>query len=225
MPGPSAAPTRAHRAWTVRTSRMSRRTACSGGSANWRLRSGRRRTDRTPSEECSYRRPIDGEEPQAQAVGHLDPARSGVHDSSDAGARADLRSRPSTRAVRLPAGPQCPAGGDRGGRDAVPRPSGSRRRRPRGLLRVHSTRRTDAVARAAHRGPACAASDQDVAGMRRGGNRRPRTEDTHDRGQGSAARHSARVSHLTAAGQSVHAPVRAGVEEVRAGARALALGS
>ena len=42
-----------------------------------------------------------------------------VHDSSDAGARSDLRSRPSTRAVRLPAGPQCPAGGDRGGRHAV----------------------------------------------------------------------------------------------------------
>ncbi len=160
---------------------------------------------------------LDGEEPQAQAVGHLDPARSGVHDSSDAGARTDLRSRPSTRAVRLPAGPQRPAGGDRGGRDAVPRPPGSRRRRPRRLLRVHSTRRTDAVARAAHRGPAGAASDQDVAGMRRGGNRRSRSQDTHDRGQGSAARHSARVSHLTTAGQSVHAPVRAGVEEARAG--------
>ena len=79
--------------------------------------------------------------------------------------------------------------------DAVPRPPGSRRRRPRGLLRVHSTRRTDVVARAAHRGCACAASDQDVAGMRRGGNRRPRKEDTHDRGQGSAARHSAGLTH------------------------------
>jgi group II intron reverse transcriptase/maturase len=38
---------------------------------------------------------LDGEEPQAQAVGHLDPAGPGLHDSSDAGARADLRSRPS----------------------------------------------------------------------------------------------------------------------------------
>jgi hypothetical protein len=28
-----------------------------GGSANWRLRSGRRLTDRIPSEECTYRRP------------------------------------------------------------------------------------------------------------------------------------------------------------------------
>jgi group II intron reverse transcriptase/maturase len=39
---------------------------------------------------------LDGEEPQAQAVGHLDPAGPGLHDSSDAGARSDLRSRPST---------------------------------------------------------------------------------------------------------------------------------
>ena len=114
MPGPSAAPTRARRAWTVRTSRISKRTACSGGSANWRLRSGRRRTDRTRSDECSSRRPI---RQDSQAAGHLDPAGSGLHDSSDAGARTDLRSRPSARAVRLPAGPQCPAGGDRGGRD------------------------------------------------------------------------------------------------------------
>jgi RNA-directed DNA polymerase len=29
---------------------------------------------------------------QASTAGHLDPARSGVHDSSDAGARSDLRS-------------------------------------------------------------------------------------------------------------------------------------
>jgi hypothetical protein len=34
--------TRARRARTVTTSRMSMRTACSGGSANWRLRSGRK---------------------------------------------------------------------------------------------------------------------------------------------------------------------------------------
>src|ERR1700680_1456445 len=53
----SAAPTRAHRVWTDRTSRTSRRMGCNGGLANWRLRSGRRPTDRTLSEECSYRRP------------------------------------------------------------------------------------------------------------------------------------------------------------------------
>src|SRR6476469_8859427 len=57
MPMPSAAPTRAHRAWMVRSSRISRRMGCSDGSANWRLRSGRRLIDRLPSEECSYRKP------------------------------------------------------------------------------------------------------------------------------------------------------------------------
>jgi hypothetical protein len=35
---------------------------------------------------------------QAQAAGHLDLAGSGLHDSSDAGAGTDLRSRPFTRA-------------------------------------------------------------------------------------------------------------------------------
>src|ERR1700739_2868318 len=53
----SAAPTRAHRGQMGRTLRTSRRMAWSGGSANWRLRSGRRLTDRIPSEECTYRRP------------------------------------------------------------------------------------------------------------------------------------------------------------------------
>ena len=56
-PMPSAAPTRARRAWTVRTSRPSRRTGWSDGWANWRLRSGRRLTDRTLSDAFSYRRP------------------------------------------------------------------------------------------------------------------------------------------------------------------------
>ena len=57
MPMPSAAPTRARRAWTVRTSRRSRRTGLSDGWANWRLRSGRRLTDQTLSDGFSYRRP------------------------------------------------------------------------------------------------------------------------------------------------------------------------
>src|SRR6266545_1069024 len=56
-PMPSAAPTRARRVWMVRTSWTSTRMGCSGGLANWRLLSGKRLTDRTPSEECSYRRP------------------------------------------------------------------------------------------------------------------------------------------------------------------------
>src|SRR5271170_6606373 len=53
----SAAPTRVRRVWTVRTSRPSRRTEWSDGLANWRLRSGRRLTDRTQSDACTYRRP------------------------------------------------------------------------------------------------------------------------------------------------------------------------
>src|SRR5262252_6672265 len=58
MPTLSAAPTRAHRGWMARILRTSKRMGYSGGSANWRLRSGRRLTDRTPSEECTYRRPM-----------------------------------------------------------------------------------------------------------------------------------------------------------------------
>src|SRR3974377_174947 len=57
MPMPSAAPTRAHRGWTVKSLRTSKRMGCNDGLANWRLRSGRRLTDQTPSEECSYRKP------------------------------------------------------------------------------------------------------------------------------------------------------------------------
>src|ERR1017187_4891355 len=55
MPMPSAAPTRARRALTARTSRTSRRTAWSGGLANWRLHSGRRLTDRPLSDACLSR--------------------------------------------------------------------------------------------------------------------------------------------------------------------------
>src|SRR6267154_6416286 len=55
--------------------------------------------------------------------------------------------------------------------------------------------------------------------MRRGRNRRSRKEDTHDRGSGQPARHSARFTDLTAAGKSLHAPVRVGMEDARAGAK------
>src|SRR4029077_10142300 len=71
---------------------------------------------------------------QTQVAGHLDRAGSGLHDSSDAGAGGDLRSRPSTGNLRLPRWAQRPAGRRRGGGAAVPWPSGSRGRRPRGLL-------------------------------------------------------------------------------------------
>src|ERR1700738_2337181 len=66
---------------------------------------------------------------------------SGLHDSSDAGAGADLRSRPSTGNLRLPRWAKRPAGSRRGGGAAVPWPPGRRRRRPRGLLREHSAYR------------------------------------------------------------------------------------
>src|ERR1700751_2629017 len=56
-PTPSAAPTRARRAWTARTSKRSRRMGSSDGWANWRLRSGRRLIDRNRSDAFSYRRP------------------------------------------------------------------------------------------------------------------------------------------------------------------------
>src|SRR5712672_957006 len=59
---------------------------------------------------------------QTQATGHLDLAGSGLHDSSDAGAGTDLRSRPSTRTVRLPPRAQRSTGGGRGGSAAGPWP-------------------------------------------------------------------------------------------------------
>src|SRR6266478_2178020 len=54
--------------------------------------------------------------------------------------------------------------------------------------------------------------------MPRGRNRQSRKEDTHNRSPGQPSRHPARFSHLTAAGESIHAPVRAGMEDARAGA-------
>jgi hypothetical protein len=71
---------------------------------------------------------------QTQAAGHLNLAGSGLHDSRDAGAGADLRSRPSTGTLRLPSRAKRSTGGGRGGRAAVSRPSGSCGCRPRGLL-------------------------------------------------------------------------------------------
>src|SRR6516164_8140579 len=56
-PMPNAAPTRAHRAWMVKTSQTSKRMGCNDGLANWRLRSGKKLIDRILSEECLYRRP------------------------------------------------------------------------------------------------------------------------------------------------------------------------
>ena len=47
----------------------------------------------------------------------------------------------------------------------------------------------------------------------------PGAEDTDNGGQGQAARHSARFTNLTLAGKSLHAPVCAGMEEARVGAK------
>ena len=90
----------------------------SGWPGELRLRSGRRRTDRTPSEECSYRRRTRRRRGPSSGRWASRPCATGLHDSSDAGARSDLRSRPSPSryAYRQAARP---AGGDRGGEDAV----------------------------------------------------------------------------------------------------------
>src|SRR6516165_9413786 len=55
--------------------------------------------------------------------------------------------------------------------------------------------------------------------MSRGRNRRSRKEETDDRGTGQAARYPARLTHLTTTGKPVHAPVCAGMEDARAGAK------
>src|SRR5689334_8034474 len=69
------------------------------------------------------------------------------------------------------------------------------------------------------RRPAGAASDQDVAGVLCRGNRRPRTEATHDRGPRQRPWHPAGVTPLAAAGESLHAPVCAGMGEARTAAK------
>src|SRR6478672_3761274 len=79
--------------------------------------------------------------------------------------------------------------------------------------------RTNEIGGAPGRRPAGAASDQDVAGVLRRGNRRPRTEATHDRGPRQRPWHSAGVTNLTAAGESLHAPVCAGVGKARTAAK------
>src|SRR5437763_15487319 len=55
--------------------------------------------------------------------------------------------------------------------------------------------------------------------MSRGRNRPPGPDATHDRGPGSPARHPAGLTALTAAGEPLHAPVCAGVEEAWPGTK------
>ena len=120
-PMPSAAPTRARLAWTDRIcghrrvwgAAVARRTGACAQAGD--LPTG-------PHQKSVH---TEGQR-QTQAAGHLNRAGSGLHDSSDAGAGTDLRSRSSTRAVRLPSRAKRPTGGGRGGWAAVPRPPGSR---------------------------------------------------------------------------------------------------
>src|SRR5689334_4407337 len=74
---------------------------------------------------------------QTQAVGHLERAGSGLHDSHVAGAGADLRRRSAAGNLRLPRRAKRPASSRRGGGAAVPGSPGGRRRGSRGLLREH----------------------------------------------------------------------------------------
>jgi hypothetical protein len=58
-------------------------------------------------------------------------------------------------------------------------------------------------------------------GMPRRRNRRSRKEDTHNRNPGQPARHPARLTHLTVAGEYLHAPACAGMEDALVGAKSL----
>src|SRR5882762_5565384 len=86
-------------------------------------------------------------------TGHafLERAGSGLHDSSAAGAGADLRSRSSVGNLRLPRWAKRSASSRRGGGAGVPWPPGRGRRRPRGLLREHSAYRPPKVGGASDR--------------------------------------------------------------------------
>src|SRR5580698_2162447 len=55
--------------------------------------------------------------------------------------------------------------------------------------------------------------------MPRGRNRYPRPEETYDGGQRQQTWHSARLTHLTTAGEYLYAPVCAGMEEARTSAQ------
>jgi hypothetical protein len=81
--------------------------------------------------------------------------------------------RPSTGNLCLPRWAQRPAGCRRGGRAAVSWPSGSRGRRPRGLLREHSADLLKSVGAGSLMRDA---SDQDMAGPPRRRNRQTRPE-------------------------------------------------
>ena len=197
-----------HRAWTARILRTSRRGVerCSHELAL----ALRQETLPTGADRCVF---------IPKANGKLRPLGiSTVRDRvcmmqrGDAGAGADLRSRPSTRNLRLPRGRNAQQAAVEVGGAAVSWSTGSRGRRLRGLLREHSA--SVELQRSVARRIVCsarAAPDQDVASTalaeetdQRG--RKTRTTEARDQRRGIPQ--GSPLSPL--AGESLHAPVCAG---------------
>ena len=129
---------------------------------------------------------------EAEAVGHSDGSGSCGADGGRVGSWTDLRGRPATGAVCLPAGPQrvgCRPAGPRLAEDGA---YGGGRRGPERVLRQHPARRTDEVGGPSRQRSAPAASDQDVAGSAGGRSRRAWPEAADDPQQGRRTGDAAR---------------------------------
>ena len=214
MPMPNAAPTRAQRVWTVRTSRMSTRTGCSGGSANWRLLSGKRP-------------PTGSDQKSVHTEGQRKLRPLGI---------STLRDRVCMTAAMLVLEPIFEADlppeqyAYRPGRNAQQAVVEVEELLFRGHPEVvdadladyfgsipHAELMKSVTRRIVDRRVLhlikmwleCPVEETDDRGRK----------NTHNRSPGQPARHSARLTHLTLAGQSLHAPVRAGMEEARVGAK------
>ena len=135
MPMPSAAPTSARRAWTVRTSRPSRRM---GGRYKGWPRTGACAQVRL-TETGRYQTRFHNRRPTANSTARwrISTLRDRVcMTAAMLVLEADLRGRPSLGTLCLPPRAERLAGGGRGRGAAVSRPSGRGGRRPRGLLRA-----------------------------------------------------------------------------------------